>query len=80
MFPFSEFQNSASTSSPPVHTSPPLSETPWKDISAPFEYAESDGSLRLLLGLLVVELQARMFPVFDFENSPSNVSCLYNSS
>jgi hypothetical protein len=44
-----------------------LSETPWKGISAPLEYAnKSGGSLCLLPGLLIVELQAKTFLTFRF--------------
>jgi hypothetical protein len=66
-FPISDFQNSAPTSSPSIHTSPLLSQTPWKGISAPCEYAEFDDSLHFIVqtsGCGVTSTNVPKFPIF----------------
>jgi len=58
---FLRFSRFYKLSSPPIDTSPSTVRTLWKTISEPFKHAESDGSLNLLLRLLVAELQAKTF-------------------
>jgi len=65
---FLRFSRFHKLSSPPVDTSPSTVRTLWKTISELFKHAESDGSLNLLLRLLVAELQAKTFQIPPAKN------------
>ena len=66
--------------SPPQTLSPPTIRTPWKVISAPFDYAKSNDNLHLFARLMVAELYVKRWKLASNKNSAHQTSPPFCSS
>ena len=75
---FSDFQNSASSTSPPLTGHYYIQKISWKIFSRPIRRAESSGILHFAIAQLVVASQAKTSPNFPiFKIPPNNLHHLF---